>query len=166
MQVYEGYRCYGPYTRKDGRQHVVLINWNAVDKQRITVSYPKYVVEKALNRYLAADETVDHVDENFLNNDLSNLKIVKRSIHCKSHVMQVQKVTKHCVICGKEFETRNNSLITCSSRVCIGKCTHINGYNKGNSFEKGARNIRVNVRNLLDDVPTVADMLRQQTKNN
>ena len=44
MAVYEGYVCYGPYKRKDGRSYVVLINRNSIDRTRITVSYPKYLV--------------------------------------------------------------------------------------------------------------------------
>lgn len=37
---YEGYWVLGPYSRKDGRQHVIL----RMGKKLKTVSYPKYLV--------------------------------------------------------------------------------------------------------------------------
>ena len=38
--MYEDYKVYGPYKRRDGRQHVILKK----DKIKITVSYPKYLM--------------------------------------------------------------------------------------------------------------------------
>lgn len=72
MLVYEDYKCYGPYTRSDGRQHVVLVHHNdegSIDN-RITCSYPKYIVERHLGRKLKSSETIDHIDGNFSNNNL------------------------------------------------------------------------------------------------
>lgn len=154
MIVYEGYTCYGPYIRKDGRQHVVLINRQNVDKQRITVSYPKYIVERYLNRYLTEDETIDHIDGNFSNNSLSNLRIVSRKLHAKSHTKHRKEFIKHCVICNKIFRTNNNNLITCSSKSCRGKCAHINGHNKGNSFIR-EKNEYLSYRSLVEEILSV-----------
>ena len=42
-------------------------------EKRITLSYPKYLIEVHLDRYLEKEETVDHIDGNFLNNVISNL---------------------------------------------------------------------------------------------
>ena len=85
MAVYEGFTVYGPYTRSDGRQHVVLTKHNTEGSviERHTISYPKYIVEKYINRYLLPNETVDHIDCDFRNNELSNLRIVDRKVHCK-----------------------------------------------------------------------------------
>ena len=154
MVVYENYVCYGPYIRKDGRSHVVLINKNNKDRQRVTVSYPKYLVEKHLNRYLNNNETVDHIDGNFFNNDISNLRVVDRSLHTKSHNIYKKEFIKHCVICGKEFKTKNNYLITCSSPACRGACAHINGYNKGNNFVR-EHNEYMTHRSLIDNIVSV-----------
>lgn len=156
MSVYEEFRVYGPYKRKDGRQHVVLIkhDFNNHVVERKTVSYPKFLVETYLNKYLDTSETVDHIDGNFDNNELSNLRVVERSIHCRSHANFKPEVKKQCVICGKIFYTRNNHRITCGDKHCNGKCSHINGYNKGNSFIREKNNLVCN-RSLVQEIESV-----------
>jgi hypothetical protein len=94
-------RVYGPYKRKDGRSHVILID---VDGSRRTVSYPKYIMEQHLGRELHPDnETVDHIDGDFTNNDLSNLRITNRSQHARDDAIRVALVKYKCPICNKYF---------------------------------------------------------------
>lgn len=156
MLVYEGYKVFGPYTRSDGRQHVVLTHHNDLGQinERKTISYPKYLVEVYTNRYLLENETIDHIDGNFLNNEISNLRIVPRKEHCKSHAKSRSTVIKRCIICGKEFETNNNSRITCGSKKCRGKCAHLNGYNKGNSIKREMNKLISN-RSLVGEIQSV-----------
>lgn len=72
-------RVHGPYKRKDGRQIVIVVENKGL---RRTVSYPKWLMEVQLGRKLDPNlETVDHIDSNFDNNDLSNLRIVPRPEH-------------------------------------------------------------------------------------
>lgn len=68
-------KIYGPYTRKDGRKHIILRK----DGKLQTISYPRYLLEKKLGRKLLPEETVDHIDENISNNDLSNLQVLSRA---------------------------------------------------------------------------------------
>ena len=92
-------KVYGPYTRKDNRQHVIVI---FTDNSRRTVSYPKYLMEQRLGRELHPDnETIDHIDGDFTNNDLSNLRIVPRSKHISEDQKKVRPVAFFCVWCGK-----------------------------------------------------------------
>ena len=154
MSIYEGFRVYGPYTRKsDGRQFIIL---RTISKPYImkTVSYPKYLVETYLDRTLKSDEVVDHIDGDFLNNDLSNLRIVDRSTHTKSHKNLKVIQYKTCVVCGKEFQSKDGRRITCGSKSCIGKLAHINGYNKGHNYS-GTKEIYVSNRSLLSETLTV-----------
>ena len=156
MSVYDDYKVYGPYFRKDGRQHIVLIKHNnkgGIDLRK-TISYPKYIVEKYLDRYLDHDETVDHIDGNFNNNELSNLRVVLRNQHAKSHTSSRVLVNKKCCICGKEFTTTNNKRITCGSKSCRGKCAHINDYNKGNSLLR-EKNELISNRSLVEEIQSV-----------
>lgn len=69
-------KIYGPYTRKDGRKHVILYDPNV--GLRKTVSYPKYLMEQHIGRPLEKWETVDHIDEDFTNDNLDNLQILSR----------------------------------------------------------------------------------------
>lgn len=156
MAVYEGFTIYGPYTRNDGRQHIVLTrhNTNGTIIERHTISYPKYIVEKHINRYLLPNETVDHIDCDFRNNELSNLRIVDRKVHCKSHTSSKPVIIKQCVICGKTFTTTDNTRIICGSKRCAGECTHINGHNKGNSFIRN-ENSYISNRSLVQEIVSV-----------
>ena len=74
-------KVYGPYTRADGRKHVIL--YDPVTKSRRTKSYPKYLMEQHLGKELTEDETVDHIDADFTNDDLNNLQILSRSANAK-----------------------------------------------------------------------------------
>lgn len=99
--MYNEYKVYGPYTRKDGRQHVVLLH--LYTKERITVSYPKFLIEQHLGRYLEESETVDHIDRDFTNNSISNLQVLKREEHAKVDVTRLKELTFTCPYCSKDF---------------------------------------------------------------
>lgn len=137
--MYDNYKVYGPYTRKDGRQ-IVVLKEPGVENRR-TVSYPKYIVECKIGRYLSEDETVDHIDGDFLNNDYSNLRIIPRSEHCRSHVYRKVKQKRVCPVCGSSFVTADWWRKTCGSKVCVGKTAHILGYNKGNDIRFSERKL-------------------------
>lgn len=97
-------KVYGPYIRKDGRQHVILINSLG---QRRTVSYPKWIMENFLGRILDPNlETIHHKDKNFNNNNLSNLEILPRNIHAKQDAKRVQVIELICSMCKNSFMCR------------------------------------------------------------
>jgi hypothetical protein len=68
------------------------------------MSYPKYLMEQKLGRPLGDNETIDHLDGNFLNNSDSNLKIKDRISHNKDDVIRRKGELLKCVWCNKEFE--------------------------------------------------------------
>ena len=123
-------KIYGPYTRKDGRLVCVLYN-NGV---RTTISYPKLLIENHLNRKLTQDETVDHIDGNPQNNDLSNLQILSRSDNARKSVKRAELSTVVCKLCGKSFQRRTAILLynknirkrdgPFCSKSCVGKLYH------------------------------------------
>ena len=129
MEVYENCKMYGPYKSKDNRLRCVLV-W--ANKRKQTVSFPKYIMEKHLCRYLEDDETIDHIDGNPLNNEISNLRVLKRSIHCYNDTIRNNDIKVKCSYCGKEFvingktihwrnrKDKNPSGYFCSKQ-CIGK---------------------------------------------
>jgi len=106
--VYENYKIYGPYlNKKDNRLRSVLVS---PDNKRLTISYPKYLMEVYLDRYLEDDETVHHIDGNPLNNDIKNLQIIKRSEHVSNDVMRNSDITVKCKYCGKEFTIKGSTI--------------------------------------------------------
>jgi hypothetical protein len=95
-------KVYGPYKERRGRKIVILVY---PDGSRETISYPKYLVEQALGLKLDRDlGTIDHIDGNYDNNHLSNLKIVPRKEHSEMDTRRVRLVKYKCLMCEKEFE--------------------------------------------------------------
>jgi len=157
VAVYDGWDVYGPYVRADKRQHVVLVlhDENGSIVKRRTISYPKYLVEKYLDRYLNSEETVDHIDGDFSNNSLENLRVVLRSLHAKSHASKRQTVQVQCLICGKTFVTNNINRVCCGDKHCVGKLSHVNGYNLGYEFVKKSNILLPPNRSLIEEIQSV-----------
>lgn len=106
--VYKNCKFYGPYqSKKDKRLRCVLVYSN---RYKVTLSYPKYLMEVHLDRYLDKDETVDHIDGDFLNNDISNLQILKRQEHCYKDVIRNEDIEVKCNYCGKLFTIPGNMI--------------------------------------------------------
>lgn len=76
------YCIYGPYTRKDGRKHIIL-KLKGTGKggfgNLTTYSYPKFLLEMKLGQKLNRNETCDHKDDNFTNDDINNLQVLTRA---------------------------------------------------------------------------------------
>lgn len=128
--IYENLKCtYGPYEGKDGRLRMILVFTNKTKK---LISYPKYLMECHLERYLEENETIDHIDGNPLNNDITNLRVLPRVEHCKNDALRNKNAIVKCAYCGKEFsiegfrlhnrnrKDRHHSGYFCS-RKCSGK---------------------------------------------
>lgn len=137
-----GARTYGPYTKSTGRQVIVIKNDAG---ERLTMSYPRYVMEKYLGRRLDRDsETIDHWDTNYLNNDISNLHILPRALHSAEDTRRVKMVKLKCSLCGKKFE-RSPRLIRDKakkgargyfcSKSCSGKYARLRQLNKIDEFD-------------------------------
>ena len=106
--IYENIiKIYGPYLGKDGRYRIVLKKNNGTKQ---TISYPKYLMEVFLGRYLEANETVDHIDGNPLNNKLSNLRVLDRKEHCTNDCIRNNNIIVTCTYCGKTFEIKGSKL--------------------------------------------------------
>ncbi len=120
-KVYENCKIYGPYVSKaDKRLRCMVI---FPDKVRKTLSYPKYLVEVFLNKYLLPNETVDHIDKDFTNNDMSNLRVLTKSEHASQDCIRVKDVTCICKWCGKEFTIKGNLIRQRNRRTSSGYCS-------------------------------------------
>lgn len=110
LELYKPYTSVlGPYTRKDGRKHIVLNNSfapkGAIAKTK-TISYPKALMESTLGRRLTSNEEVDHKDNNKLNDASNNHQILtKTENRIKQQEAIYGKAIKHYCICGNETRT-------------------------------------------------------------
>jgi hypothetical protein len=129
-------KVYGPYTRKDGRQHIILYK----DGMRKTVSYPKYLLEQKLGRSLLPNETCDHIDNDYTNNCLDNLQVLTRSDNArKENALRPKEMgTFTCPVCNVSFTkpmncVRHNRKQHKSGPYCSRSCAGKGGHpsNKG-----------------------------------
>jgi hypothetical protein len=121
MIPYENCKVLGPYKRSDGRQHVCIF---ILDKWK-TISYPKFLMEKKLGRYLTKNETVDHKDNNKLNNHIDNFQILTR----KENIQKSHPKTKwyyfKCPVCKKETRKPLSQIKRSIKKHCKGPyCSH------------------------------------------
>lgn len=99
----DNFKIWGPYQRHDLRK-IVIVKDLRTGKKR-TVSWPKWIMECHLQKQLDPDEsTVDHLDFDFHNNDLSNLRIVPRDQHSADDTRRVKLIKLKCSMCKKDFE--------------------------------------------------------------
>lgn len=120
-------KVYGPYLRKDGRKHVIVVN---DDRTRRTVSYPKWLKEQELGVVLDRDSTVDHRDRDFTNDQLENLRVLPRGEHSSEDARRVESHVFICSWCGEEgrqsatavdHNRKRGSAGPFCSRRCAGK---------------------------------------------
>lgn len=102
--MYEGCKIYGPYKNNKNRLILTLTKPNKI---RATLSYPRYLKELELNRYLTKEEHVHHTDHDYENNDLSNLEVISAKEHFDLPAKQLTKYDSSlqvkCCECDKEF---------------------------------------------------------------
>ncbi len=98
----EAKKIFGPYARKSDGRLIGIIHDD--DNKAHTISWPKHLMEEHLGRKLLPNETVDHLDSNFLNNSLDNLLVIDRAEHSRGDTRRVRLVKLKCCECGKEFE--------------------------------------------------------------
>lgn len=88
---------YKTYTCKDGRMRIY-----DRETKKVT-SYPRFLMEQSLGRPLAKNEHVHHIDENPLNNNLSNLEVLSAREHAIHHHGKYHDREMVCPWCGKSF---------------------------------------------------------------
>lgn len=158
--MYENYKIYGPYTAKDGRQRIIAIDENNI---KHTISYPKYILECHLGRYLTKEEQIDHIDGNPLNNDISNLQIILFKEHQKLDAICNKDIVVKCAYCGKEFIIKGSKLSQRNridrgqsgyfcSKTCSGKYgSEIQKGNINPNFVEKVIPIKFKVKSAIDE---------------
>ena len=100
------------YKGKDNRLRIVY--YNKEDNKYHQMSFPKYLMQKHLNREILLNEDVHHINENTLDNNLENLEIVQKGEHQRQHNLNNPNLKKyktdlktHCFYCNKPITLDN-----------------------------------------------------------
>lgn len=88
------------YVNKENRVVASFVTPDGVHRTR---SYPRILMENHLGRKLLPNEDVHHIDNNPLNNDISNLQIVLHGEHQSQHNIIYHDEIVECPICHKKF---------------------------------------------------------------
>jgi hypothetical protein len=124
-------KIYGPYFYKTGNQIRRLVIKIADDGTRRTQSYARYLLEEQLGRELGPDEEADHIDEDCLNDDISNLRVLS----LRENRMRSAKATPMfefvCPVCGNESSKpqrevrRNQEVLGKAGPFCSKSCAGV-----------------------------------------
>ena len=87
-------------------------------------------MEIRIGRYLKDNETVDHIDSDFTNNNPENLRIIDRSLHISLDIKRLKEKRFICPICKRSFILSGSKLsVAISNRkrnkagpMCSRKC--------------------------------------------
>ena len=130
---YDAYYLYVVHHRKENRRMANLILKTDV-QTRTTISYARYLLSVYLKRFLEKDEHVDHVDNDKMNDDISNLQILSpQENKVKQEIYNAKINPKYielcCAGCGKIFNypSRNYRFYTKQGRVkfsCSRECSY------------------------------------------
>ena len=97
------------YDRKQDKRFTVT--YKNPDGTNVSMSYPRYIMEKHLGRKLLPSEDVHHIDEDVTNNDISNLSIIDHVKHVSSHTKYVYRpIVIACDVCQKIFTLNPKTL--------------------------------------------------------
>ena len=89
------------YQNKDGRFRAYIRD---DDNKPHVVSYPRLLLEQQLGIKLDSSDDVHHKDEDFTNNDISNLEVIPHGEHQKFHnPVKYHDKEAVCEVCGKTF---------------------------------------------------------------
>lgn len=114
-------KLYGPYICKDGRRRVVVDD----GIKKTTKLYARYLIEQKLGRELTSNEEVDHIDNDFTNDNLDNLQVLScKDNRTKGRVRQVTIVVCPCGIATEKFTNyiKNNIKQGKSGPYCSRRC--------------------------------------------
>jgi hypothetical protein len=100
---YEGFLVYKIFHRQEGRFYACLVS----GERRTTISWAKYVFETTTGKHVPKGMTVDHKDENRINDEFSNLQLLTNEDNVRKNFRLTRPakfVTKICPCCSTPFQ--------------------------------------------------------------
>lgn len=102
------------YLGKDGRYRAYVKHKNGKSS---TVSYPRVLMEKHLNRSLLVNEQVDHINGDVTDNRIENLQILEFKEHQRLDVKRNKELEFTCPTCLTTFLKKVDSQFIRSRKI-------------------------------------------------
>jgi hypothetical protein len=104
---FSNYVAYKNFHKKEGRWQVCLVPMDGSTSRR-TITYAKYLMCIHLNRIIAPEEQVDHINNDKADDRIENLQILsKKDNSAKSHPKKFVELL--CLNCRKYFNRANRN---------------------------------------------------------
>ena len=102
---FDQYYIYKIFHKNEQRYYICLTSIND-EKIRHTISYARYLMSVKMGRFLTDEETVDHIDNDKLNDSIDNLQILSLADNNRKEANRIGKkmVILMCPNCHKIFE--------------------------------------------------------------
>lgn len=120
---YEGYNLYIVMHKKMGRRMANLVNPNN-RKDRTTISYARYLMSVHLGRFLNKDETVDHINEDKLDDRIENYQILSRLDNKAKSQSKARLFEFVCPVCNSSFTLTARQSYKKENPSCSNKCKY------------------------------------------
>lgn len=95
-------KIYGPYINRKQKRSFVVVVFN--DGSKKTMSNARLILSKKCGRWLEEKETVDHIDDNPLNDSDENLQILSLADNIRKSMIPAKIYKFNCPICGEYTE--------------------------------------------------------------
>lgn len=95
-------KVYGPYL--DGRKTRLFVQLIYADGHRKSTGNARWIMEQHLGRYLTDEETVDHRDDDPMNDVIENLQIMSLADNIRKAAPPPEMVSITCPECGVTVE--------------------------------------------------------------
>lgn len=125
----EDYKAAYVNTNKEPRRVCLLVR---NDGTQTSMSYARYLMSCHLGRLLLPEEHVDHIDNDKMNDIISNYQILTKKDNIKKSAKGRKVVTLICPVCKLEFTRFHNRVSHKNNPTCSRKCGSIKGHPSNN----------------------------------
>lgn len=118
----------GPYVNNEGRRIIFVINPKTNKRQ--CISYARYLMAEHLGELIDDDMTVDHINNNCLDDRIENFQLLSRIDNARKSIKPEEMYYFDCPICKKptfrpmsqvKHNWKNGKQGPYCSRRCAGK---------------------------------------------
>lgn len=105
---FDDYWLYVVVHKQQKRRMANLVRKDTDSKERITISFARYLMSVSLKRFLTESEHVDHIDDDKMNDSMCNLQILTPEENRAKEMMRDSRKAKYvrlsCAGCCKVFD--------------------------------------------------------------